>query len=316
VDPSRIALNLHGKKTISENSFDPTKLLSTNKLGISPQSTTLTIRYRSNSTMTTSVAVNTITQIVSKELLFDPNSALEGEKIDFVSNSLEITNEEPINSINTSITIEELKQRAIAHYATQNRAVTKQDYESLVYNMPNKFGAIRRANIINDPSYTNRRIALYLISENSNGHLSQTGHVTKNNLKNWLLSYKMLNDVIDIMDAKVINFDVNFLVHVDKRYDHDSVLSECIAKVQEYFSEVAYIGEPIYLYKIYQLLNNITGVIDTKDVLLTNKSGGIYSSTALNFEDALSRDGTYIEIPQDSIFELKYPDLNIKGTAK
>jgi hypothetical protein len=42
-DPSKIALNLHGKRTISQNSFDPAKLISTNKLGISPSNTTLTI---------------------------------------------------------------------------------------------------------------------------------------------------------------------------------------------------------------------------------------------------------------------------------
>ena len=42
-EPSRVGLNLHGRRQITNSSFDPTKMLGTNKLGVSPQSTTLTI---------------------------------------------------------------------------------------------------------------------------------------------------------------------------------------------------------------------------------------------------------------------------------
>tara|TARA_R110001583_G_scaffold24951_1_gene90752 strand:+ start:6205 stop:8001 length:1797 start_codon:yes stop_codon:yes gene_type:complete len=315
-DPSKIALNLHGKRTISNNSFDPTKLISTNKLGISPSNTTLTITYRSNDSIGSSVASNSIISLNDYELFYDPNITLDEDQKNIVNNSLEITNEEPISSVNTSITIEELKERAIAQYAAQNRAVSKQDYESLVYNMPPKFGAIKRANIVNDPSSTNRRIALYVIAENSDGNLAVVNSVVKNNLKNWLTSYKMLNDVIDIMDAKIVNFSVEFVAQIDNRFDSDSVLSQCIENLKEYFSEVSYVGEPIYITRIYKRLNDINGVIDVKDVILENKADSSYSSTKLNFHDALSRDGTFIKIPKNVIAELKYPDLDIKGTVK
>ena len=315
-DPSKIALNLHGKRTISNNSFDPTKLISTNKLGISPSNTTLTITYRSNDSIGSSVASNSIISLNDYELFYDPNITLDEDQKNIVNNSLEITNEEPISSVNTSITIEELKERAIAQYAAQNRAVSKQDYESLVYNMPPKFGAIKRANIVNDPSSTNRRIALYVIAENSDGNLAVVNSVVKNNLKNWLTSYKMLNDIIDIMDAKIVNFSVEFVAQIDNRFDSDSVLSQCIENLKEYFSEVSYVGEPIYITRIYKRLNDINGVIDVKDVILENKADSSYSSTKLNFHDALSRDGTFIKIPKNVIAELKYPDLDIKGTVK
>jgi len=315
-DPSRISLNLHGKRTISQNSFDPTKLLSTNKLGISPSNTTLTVTYISNNETGPSVGANEITSLLENELVFDANVQLDEEKKAVVLSSLEVSNENPVTAVNSNITIEELKQRAIASYASQNRAVTKQDYESLVYNMPPKFGAIRRANIVNDPSSTNRRLSLYVISEDSNQNFASTNVVIKNNLKNWLMSYKMLNDVVDIMDAKIINFSVEFVARVDKRFDSSSVLADCIQQVKDYFSESAYIGEPIYITRIYQQINDIDGVIDVKDVKLENLSGGDYSPTSLSFNDALSRDGTFIKIPQDCIAELKFPDLNIKGTVK
>ena len=315
-DPSKIALNLHGKRTISENSFDPTKLISTSKLGISPSNTTLTITYRSNDQAGSSVGVNSVSIVSKSELVFDVDADLDQDKKNTVSNSLEITNELPITSVNADITLEELKQRAIASYSAQNRAVSKQDYESLVYNMPAKFGAIKRANIVNDPSSTNRRLSLYVVSEDSQGKLAATNSVTKNNLKNWLTSYKMLNDVVDIMDVKIINFSVDFVAQIDKRFDTDSVLAECIEDLKTYFIEVSYVGEPIYITRIYQRLNDIDGVTSVKDVVLENITGGNYSSSALNFRDALSRDGTFIKMPQNVIAELKYPDLDIKGTVK
>lgn len=315
-DPSKIALQMHGKKSISENSFDPTKLISTNKLGISPSNTTLTIVFRTVGEQGSSTAVNSINEVSDVEMIFDARNLLDDSEVSFIRNSIEVTNEEPITSVNTQITLEELKQRAIASYASQNRAVSKKDYESLVYNMPNKFGSIKRANIINDPSSTNRKLSLYVISENSDRHLATCNSVVKSNLRNWLTSYKMLNDVVDIMDAKIINFSVDFLAQVDKRFDNDAVLSECIENLKEYFSEVSYIGEPIYLTRIYERLNNVEGVIDVKNVKIENLSNGSYSPARLNFENAISRDGTFIKMPQNAIAELKFPNLDIKGTVK
>ena len=315
-EPSKIALNLHGKRTLTKESFDPTKLLSTNKLGISPSNTTLTIVYRSTKEIGSSVGSNAVVNVNDVEMLFDPDGVLDENQTSFVSNSLEITNDNPISSVNTQMTIEELKERAKASYSSQNRAVSKQDYESLVYNMPTKFGAIKRANIVNDPSATNRRLALYVIAEDSQGKLAICNSVIKNNLKNWLSSYKMLNDIIDIMDAKIVNFAVEFSAQIDKRFDADRVLSGCIEALKSYFNDVAYIGEPIYISRIYQILNEIQGVTSVKNVLITNKSGGNYSDISMDFRTALSRDGTYIKIPKNVIAELKYPDLDIKGMIK
>ena len=262
------------------------------------------------------VGANMITNIVDSDFFFNPNTELDPVVQTSVENSIEITNVDPITTVNSSITMEELKQRAIAQYSAQNRAVTKQDYESLVYNMPSKFGAVKRANIVNDPSSSNRRISLYVIGENSETKLAPVNTAVKNNLKNWLLSYKMLNDIVDIMNAKIINFSVDFVATVDNRFDSDSVLIECIQKLQDYFSEVSYVGEPIYISRIYQALNEVEGGLDTKKVSLTNETGGAYSSSSLNFDDMLSRDGTFIKMPKNVIAELKYPSLDIRGTVK
>lgn len=316
VDPSRVALKMQGKDHISTKSFDPSKLLSTNKMGISPSNTELSIVYRSNSPQSTNVAANTISKINNKSFIFEDITVLTNTQRNFVENSLEVNNEDPITSINVDISTEELKQRAKANYATQSRAVTKQDYESLVYTMAPQFGAVSRVNIINDPSSSNRKLSMYVISQNKNGILEQTNSVTKNNIKNWLNQYKSLNDQIEIYDPKIINFRIEFTIMTDKRFSQDSVLRTCINEVKKLYTDKMYIGEPLYITRVYEILNRVDGVVDVRKVKVYNKTGGAYSSVNLDMDKILSKDGTYYMTPDNSILELRFPDEDIKGIAK
>lgn len=315
-DPSRVALKMQGKNYISSKSFDPSKLVSTNKLGISPYNTELSVIYRSNSSQTTNVSANSITQITNKMFVFKDASVLTATERAFVESSLEVTNEEPITSIDVDITVEELKQRAKSRFAAQNRAVTKQDYESLVYNMPPKYGAITRANIVNDPSSTNRKLSLYLISQDDQGNLATTNEITKNNVKNWINQYRSINDQIEIYNPKIINFGINFTISVDKKFSQSIVLRECFEEIKKLFSNKLYIGEPLYLSRIYSVLNRVDGVIDVRKVNIVNKAGSIYSTISIDMDKILSKDGTYYMTPENCILELKYPDEDIKGIAK
>lgn len=315
-DPSRVSLKMQGKDYISSKSFDPSKLISTNKLGISPSNTELSIVYRSNSPESTNVSANSITSVASKTFVFDDITVLTNSQRSFVVNSLEVNNDSPITSINVDISTEELKQRAKAHYAAQNRAVTKQDYESLVYNMPPQYGAVTRANIINDPSSTNRKLSLYVISQNKNGILEKTNIVTKNNIKNWLNQYKSINDQIEIYDPKIVNFRIEFTVMVDKRYSQDVVLRECIDEVKGLYADKMYIGEPLYITRIYEILNRVDGVIDVRKVKINNRTGGAYSNVNLDMDNIISKDGTFFHTPNNTILEIKFPDEDIKGIAK
>ena len=315
VDPSKIALKMHGKNVISDNSFDPTKLLSTNKLGISPYNTSLTIRYITNIPAETGAGQNTIKTIKSFKMFFANKSQLNQTTKTEVITSLESTNDFAINTTDFDISTEELKQRIKAHYAAQNRAVTKQDYESLCYNMPAKFGSIARANIINNSSL-DRRMLLYVISTDSNGNLSTANPIIKNNLRNWLAHYKMLNDNIQIFDARVVNFKIEYDVTMENTFNADQILFRTKAALADYLSEHFYIGEPLYITKIYEVLNAVDGVVATNKVNVLGVTEGNYSSNYMNFGEALSRDGTYIKAPKNVILELKYPNLDIKGTVR
>jgi len=316
VDPSKVALKMHGKKQISNSSFDPAKLLSTNKFGVSPYNTTLKVVYRVNNPNSVNAPSLSINQVSYANFIFNNESSLVANNVTFVKNSLEVSNEDPLTGFNHDLTNEELKVRAKSYYASQNRAVTKQDYESLIYQMPPKFGSIKRANIVNDPSSTNRKISVYIVSEDNDGKLAATGGVVKNNIKNWLQKYIPINDSVEIKDAIIINYSVDFVVQYDRNYEPDEVLLACVDRVENFVNDSLYIGEPIYITKFYDILNKVTGVVDVKKVMIKNKTGSNYSSVSLDFNKIASKDGTFYKVPKNVILEMKYPKFDIKGTVK
>ena len=80
------------------------------------------------------------------------------------------------------------------------------------------------------------------------------------------------------------------------------------------FAEKLDIGQPIYISKIYDILNNLDEIVDVTDVGITNKSGGLYSDQVLNLKEYISADGRILYAPENTVYELKYSDLDIKGT--
>lgn len=314
VDPSKVAIQMHGKRYVSNLRFDPSKLVGTTKLGISPSGTTLTVLLKINDASSSNAAANAVNKVLSSRFDFPSEINLDQTKKNAVISSLEITNEDPIVGSVEQMTTEELKQRAKGYYSTQSRAVTRQDYESMIYNMPNKFGIIKRVSAVNDPSATNRRMAIYIASEDQDGKLTQASSSLKSNLKNWISQYKAMNDVVDIYDAKIINFGIDYKVVLDTRFKDINIIGRCNKAIQDYFSNQLYIGEPIYITRLYSILSKVEGVADVKTVNLYQKNGANYSPIVINFDEAMSSDGTYIMTPKNAIMELKFPSRDIKGT--
>jgi len=123
----------------------------------------------------------------------------------------------------------------------------------------------------------------------------------------------MISDTIDILDAKIVNIGIEFEVISDEEANRFQILSDCTNAIKEIFSVSPFIGEPIYLTDIYSALNRVKGVVDTKRVLITRKTGASYSSTRFDTDEALSADGRYLSVPLNVAIELKFPDTDIKG---
>ena len=313
--PSNVVLKMHGRDYEKDLSFDPSKLIETDKFGIAPANTVLRIIYRTNTAESVNVATRGLTTLATPILVFK-SEATNASKVSFTRDSLEVINEEAITGDVGLPTVSELKQRVNDVFASQNRAVTADDYEALIYRMPSKFGKVKRTKIIRDHDSFKRNLNLYVLSEDVSGYLTTSSQILKNNIKVWLNQYRMINDTIDILDPRIINIKINFVASVDYSQDKFEALNVAITEVQSIFREKLNIGQPIYITKIYDILNNLEEIVDVTNVEITNQTGGTYSDDALNIKNYISADGRILYAPTNVIYELKFPNLDIKGTIR
>ena len=213
------------------------------------------------------------------------------------------------------LTQEEIRVRAINAYSAQNRAVTQQDYLSLVYRMPAKFGAVKRANIVQDKDSFKRNLNLYVISENIDGDFIASPSTVKENVKTWINQYKMINDTVDILDGQVVNFSIEYKVLGSLEYNQSEVLEQCNNALKNLFSTKLLFGTPLYISNIFKTLNELDSVVDAQDVTIKQKFGTQYSDYFFDIDGATTADGRAIIIPENVVMELKFPDENIIGVV-
>ena len=182
--------------------------------------------------------------------------------------------------------------------------------------MDPKFGSIKRCNIVLDQDSFKRNLNLYVIAENFDGTLVKANNSIKENLKTWLNKYKMLSDTIDILDARVINLGIDFSVLSEEGANKGEVLQRCFVALEDYLDNTPEIGEPFHVTKLYNVLNNVNGVVDTFKLDVFQKTGDEYSDTLLNVKQNISADGRYIIIPKNVIYEIKYINDDIRGIVK
>ncbi len=314
-EPTDVVLNIYGKDYISSDQFDPNKLLNSDKLGVAPSNTELIVTYRyNNDTDNVNFAINTVIKTANVIMEFNNEDSLSNTAISLVKSSLEVNNETPILGDSTTINSQELKKRIENSYSSQNRAVTETDYRALIYCMPNKFGSIKRVAVKRDERSLRRNINIYVLCEDSEGHLTTSNKTIKNNIKNWLLRNKMINDSIDILDGKVVNYGINFTaVGSNDRSKYD-ILTDAIEQLRNDFSHLGEFGEAFSVTDVYNSLKKVEGLIDVTSVIIEEKIGGIYSDAQFNFKANTSSDGRFINVPLNVVMELKYPNSDIKGT--
>tara|TARA_R110000824_G_scaffold75058_1_gene190631 strand:+ start:241 stop:2040 length:1800 start_codon:yes stop_codon:yes gene_type:complete len=316
LNPDDIALQRHARDYITDFSFDPSKLLQSDKFGVSPSNTNLQVLYRINDSTTVNAAASSITRVSRSIFKFKNESSINNSSKPTVTNSLEVFNEEPVVGDVTHPSADEIKRRIYDVFTSQNRAVTEQDYKALIYMLPGKFGSLKRCRILQDPDAFKRNLNVYVVSEDQNGNLTKSNGTIKNNLKNWLNQYRMMNDTLDILDAKIINIGINFTIVAQEETEKFSILKAAEAVLRNEFISLGEIGEPIGVSNVYRLLNTVPGVSDTVDVTFVKKSGLRYSPIEFNIDNNMSFDGRYLLAPEDTIFEIKLLSQDIRGAVR
>ena len=318
LDPSNVVLDVFGKNHTTDVSFDPSVINKSGKLGVAPADTSLLVTFRLNTVENVNTASRTITTVENATLSFRNSENLSSGQISEIRSSLEVTNEKGIVGDINLPTSDEVRLRAHASFATQNRAVTKQDYISVVYNMPSKYGSIKRASISLDPnSYNQRNLNLYIISEDNDNKLIATNSTIKQNLKTWLAQYKMINDTIDILDAKIANIGIRYVAKPMPDVSSYLVLDDANKALRNFYENKFFeIGEPILITDVFGVLKNVGSILDVTNVEVFIKNGENYADAPFPIEEFLNADGTMLIPPSDVIFELKYPNVDIVGTMR
>jgi hypothetical protein len=315
-DPSNVVMQLLGKDYVTDTNFDPAKLLKTDKFGIAPSSTVLTIRYRTNTAANVNVGRNSIVNVRNAIVEYNDLGTTNASTRNDVASSIEVSNEEPIVGDITIPNVEELRIRAKDFFATQNRAVTSQDYEAFIYAMPGQFGAIKRCRVYRDDDSFRTNINIYLASEDENTNLTKTSNTIKNNLKTWLSRHKVINDTIDFLDAVIVNLGIEYEVVTDMNVNRFEVIERCSEILRQEYSVKQLIGQPFEISRIFKLLNRVAGVVDVTRVEIVQKTGANYSSVSVPMGKLKSPDGRYIMAPKNVVFEVRYPAADIRGTIR
>ena len=318
-NPDNVGLGLPFGQSKLTTAYSPTNFVFTNTYGIAPSNTTLTIRYYTGGGVQSNIPSNTLTNPTTSTIQF-LKGGLDPTTAQYVFDSIATNNPIAASGGQDGDTIEEIRQNSISNFPTQLRNVTSNDYLIRALSMPPKFGVISKAwaqkplvEDINDgPSAT---LDIYLLSSDLNGKLTTASQALKENVKTYINEYRMISDTISIKNAFVINFNVSFEIITFPNYNGNQVVEECILALKDYFSiDKWQINQPIIISNLFVLLDQVEGVQTVKQVNLNNVAGTSqgYSKYAYDMNGAL-QNGTIFPSLDPSIFELKYPDNDIKG---
>ena len=317
-DPSELSLPLYGKQTFSRFSIDPNNLLRTSTLGVSPQNTTITIRYRSGGGLSHNVATNTIRSITGLSMRF--GSGAESSDIVSVRASLEVNNPEAARGGENPPTLNELRSHVLSARFAQSRVVSKEDLIARIYTMPSNFGRVFRVGIrssIQNPLSTQ----LYIISRNKVGQLAVSPDSLKENLVTFLNQHRLIADAVDILDVQVVNIGAIYNVSVGTTYNKRIVLQNINNSLKAYLDIKNFqVDQPIIVTDLITIILNQAGVVSLADFSMINISldaqGRNYSN--IMFDTSVSGpnyDRGILYGPPGSIFECRYPDDDIVGNA-
>jgi hypothetical protein len=314
-DPSMYSLNLKGKLSFIPPMVDPQDFIKTRNLGLAPYNLRLTVRCRVGGGKITNVSANTLNSIVSKNVDF-ASSGLDVAQVNNTLTSFSSRNLKPIEGGDDAPTIPELKSLILASSAAQGRVNTRPDYISRVLSMPSIFGQIFRVSpVVAD---VNSGVQLYLLAKDSLGRVSTCSNTMKNNIKNYLSLFTRMNQGIDLLDGVVINIGINYSIVVKSGFNKSEVKFNTSLKVKEYFQINRWqLRQPINLSEIRCLIQDTEGVYSVSSISVVNKANIndslSYSSKVYDIKGNTRND--IIFCPANAIFEVRYPDIDIKVGA-
>ena len=292
--------------------------LNNQSLGAIPKvNTTLFVKYRIGGGKESNLGVNVITNIDNVDFeITGPNPSTN----DQVAQSLIVTNITPAVGGSDQPGIEELRGLISYNFAAQNRAVTLNDYKSLIETMPSTYGAPAKVNVMEEDN----KVRIKLLSYDDSGNLTDIVSTTlKNNILNYLTEFRMINDYLDIVSGEVIDLGLEVDVMIDKNQNQTEVLRDIITRITAYFSiDKRKMGDPLFVGELMSDITNVSGVVNVVEIKVFNKTGGEYSSSevSVGYKVAATKEigqtDMTIHMKSNQIFQIRFPNKDIKIRVK
>ncbi len=279
--------------------------------------TTLFVQYRTGGGLSSNIGVGAINQVGLVDFVVNGPSEIINNN---VIQSLRVNNVTAAIGGANQPSVEEVRNMVTYNFSAQKRAVTINDYKSLIDTMPGNFGAPAKVAI----SEVNNKISVKILSYDSTGVLTQTvSNNLKTNLATYLSKYRMINDYISIEVAKVIDLEFEFFIVLDSPGSQGDVITQVINSVNNYMlPSNRELGQNVNVSEIRTIVQNISGVNALTDLKIYNKVGGLYSSseTSQRYISVATKeieliDSTIFAEP-DQIYQIRFPNKDIKVRVK
>jgi hypothetical protein len=237
-----------------------------------------------------------------------------------VVGSLRVVNITPAVGGADAPTIEEIRNMVSYNFAAQNRAVTLNDYKSLIETMPSTYGAPAKVNVMEEDN----KVRIKLLSYDEKGNLTDTVSTTlKSNILLYLSEYKMINDFIDIVSGQVIDLGLEVDLNIDKNANQTDVVQTVIDNVISYFDITKRkMGDPLFVGDLNKIIGNVSGVVNLIETRVFGKTGGEYSSAEIStsYKDAntkeINQSDSIIFMKSNQIFQIRFPNVDIRVRTK
>ena len=346
-NPDNVGSSLGQGISRLDESFDPSNFLKTQTFGLAPSNTTLTVNYNFGGAVEHNVASNSITNF-SRKIYTISTEGLDGNKKTTSENSLKVVNETAASGGSSTETLTQIKENAAAFFNAQNRAVTKADYITRAYSLPQKYGNIAKAYIVQDEQLETEgqlqvidgqvidtrtatkqpnplALNMYLLGYDVNKNLVALNRAVKQNLKIYLSQYRLMTDAINIKDGYIINIGVKFNIIVKRGMNKNDVLFRAIQVVKEFFAPDKWqMNQPIVLSDLAYQISLVDGVVSlvppevnnpNQDLILIENKHSVQNGYSGNIYDirTASQEGVIYTSLDPSIFELKFPNSDVEG---
>lgn len=252
------------------------KMLNNDCLGVLPKiGWTMFVLYRTGGGIMGNIAKNSITNVLSLNMVFPLLKNSNEEKKNSVVKSLKVDNTTVGIGGKDHLSNEELKEYIKYYLHAQDRCVTLKDYKMKLLSMPPKFGAPFRCNAIEE----NNKVVIPMLFVSPDNKLSTfLPQTLVDNAKEYLKNYKSLSDYIEFRSGKIYHLGFEVDVYVDKNYTPSDVIKRVVDTVSDYMDINKHdMGEDIFIGDLEKEINKIDGIVSLIELRVFNLYDGQYS---------------------------------------